>query len=290
MKALLIILFVFAVSANSVTAKPPSRSVLLAAGKINDVTPPGSVDIVHQDGSREKASYGILVYPGDRFDFRKDAELSANVYGRRVTYSSGSADLSIPPRDVGLFSSQDESFIDRFMGFLSVPRQAIAVFPSVRSGEGKSLQLKESKFSPVGKVMLPEGASHAALIWEGGPGILMLKSDGTDERNLDSNRNAWLIASLPRGKGPIEIEIRNQQLKWTIEFSESIPAPPWFDGGALSESQRIVRAVWLLEHAPKEWNTFAVTELADLARNGNFVADQLWVSARSGELSKELRP
>ena len=90
------------------------------------------------------------------------------------------------------------------------------------------------------------------------------------------------------GHSPIAIQSSDGALRWSIEPSETIPAPPWFTNAAhgLSEARRLTRAVWLLREGPAEWHVFALSELADLADAGNFTAAQVWQGVRSAEWEK----
>jgi hypothetical protein len=212
--------------------------------------------------------------------------VSANVYGRRVTYSATSRERVVPMRDLGAFSAQDLGYLDRFAQFISRSRRAIPVFPWVRGGQKRAATLRGSQFTPPGRTLMPRGSVRVALIWSGGPGNIAVSGSEGGARINSSGNNAWLLVDLP-GTGRTHLSIQGQTLAWDVAYVDKVPGPPWLPSGTLSEAQRVVRATWLLGQGPPEWRSFAVTELAALADAGNFPAEQLWRGARSGELESE---
>lgn len=271
-------------------AAPSTRAPAIeAAGRVVDVTPPGSVQIVGQNKPPQVAAHGVLLHPGDWLDFRREGELVANVYGRRVTYTATSPDRQIPKRAVGRYGPQDLSFFERFVQFLSSPRAAIPVFPWVRGTPPPGITLESSQFAPTGRVLVPRGTTQLALIWRSGPAELVVQPPKGPATRLRSERNAWLLVPLPTHADGVRITAEGQSLSWTIGSADRVPAPPWLENKAdLSEAERLVRASWLLSHGPSQWRAFAVTELAELSERGSFPGNQLWTGARSGELAEEL--
>lgn len=264
---------------------------IAAAGRVVDVTPPGSVVIEHSDKKRNVAAHGVLLRPGDWLDFQRDGELIANVFGQRMTYTEASPERTIPTRPIGRYSAKDLSYFERFVQFLSNPRAAIPVFPWVRGAPTSAIALMPSRFAPTGRTLVPNGTRQLALSWQSGPAILLIHSPGAVPARLESRRNPWALVPLADMEGVIRITAEGQMLSWTVERDDRVPHPPWMAGnGPLSEAQRLVRAVWLLQSGPAEWRTFALSELAQLSDQGSFPANQLWIGARSGELAETLWP
>lgn len=267
-------------------------ALLIAAGRINMVSPAGSATVVRRNGERVAAAHGILLWPGDRLDFRRDGEVTAEVYGRDTVYEAGSRRLTIPERNVGWFGAFEEKVVAPFRRFLSAPRRAISVYAWARDPQGRpTVAATPSPFAPGGRVRLPRGTWRVALIWATGPAMLDVTAKGAAPSRIDSGRSAWALVPLPPG-GREVVVTAGPGLRWSVEFTEDPPRPPPGEaaGPALSEAQRLARAIWLLDEGALEWRVFAVTELADLAEKGNFVADQMWTGARSGELAPLLWP
>jgi hypothetical protein len=275
----------------AIAAGPPVRAQTIeAAGRIVDVSPPGSVEIIHRDQTREMASHGVLLRPGDWLDFHREAEVRADVLGRRTTITPGDPKRTIPSRDIGEYGEQDLSFFERFNQFLSKPRMAIPVFPWVRGEPQTGLAPSASAFAPPGRIFVPRGGGQIALVWRAGPAILQIGPAASGSR-IESGEHAWALIPLPADPDGLRIGVEGQSLAWTVIVVDRTEGPAWLDPSIEpSEAQRLVRAAWLIEEGPPEWRAFAATELADLAARGSFPAAQLWTAIRSGELERELWP
>lgn len=270
-------------------AEPAAASkALLVVGKITDVTPPNAAEVVHRDGGHETAVYGMLLRAGDRFEFLKPGEISANVHGRRMRYTPGTPDRSIPARDIGGYSALDSNFFDRFRQFLSQSREAIQVYPWVRGKPAPQALASPGNFAPPGRISIPRGTKEIALVWRAGPATLSFVTANGSTGTIDSGANGWAVVKLPERIIKIQAEA-NPSLQWSIDVADRVPGPPWLlQGATLSEAERLVRATWLLSEGPREWRVFAVSELASLSAGGNFPATELWTAARSDELAKML--
>jgi hypothetical protein len=169
--------------------------------------------------------------------------------------------------------------------FIKTPRQSIPVYATVRGGEAGDVTLAPSPLAPVGRQYVARDTDHLALLWRGGAARIHVKPDGAPEAVVDSGRNAWAVVSLAGKANRTRISTERQTIEWTIERSDAVPVPEWFEGKPpASEAQRLVRAIWLLRQDDTSWRLFALTELSDLAAAGNFNAIELWTGIRSGEL------
>ena len=254
-----------------------AADIISIAGRISHVENEERVDLIRVDGRKEVAQSSSFLYAGDRFDFRGEATVKAYVYDKTITYKIGSENKTIPAREVGIFEFADNGYLSRFRAFLSKPRGQIPVVMGTRSGASDAVVLKSVSVAPVGRQYLPAGTSRVALVWGNGAGQLNVRDDSGKLTMVDSGDAAWLVVSLPMHSKLYTLSFTGQSLRWNIEMTTEVPAPPWFQNQLmLSEAKRLVRAAWLLQDGPTEWRLFALTELVALAEAGNFVANALW--------------
>jgi hypothetical protein len=277
-----------AVLASSV---PAWSSVIRSAGRITFVSGDPIV-VIHLDRSREPAFGGHPLYPGDRFEIVGASKLFASVYGEPKHYDAASADKSVPLRDVGVFSKDDESFLDRFALFMSKPRKSIPSFSWIRDGSGRPAQPTTlSALAPFGRQCVEADTHFVALIWARGAGEVAVSRDGGPPVAIEVRKEPWAVVPLQRGEKSAAITLKGLPGAWAVERCQRAPLAKWqIPTGSLSEAQRVTRAAWLLStDAYPEWRLFALSELKALADHGNFAARELWQAARSGELLDTLQ-
>jgi hypothetical protein len=264
------------------------------AGMVQDVDPRGVVDIIRKSyptpRARETARYHSLLFPGDHLEFHAEAKLNVELYGKAQVYRSTDSDLVIPDRQIGSFGAQGDALLGIMWPFVSSPRRAIAIYSWSRSpNEPPRAPVTADSLAPPGRQFIPAGENHIVLIWRDAPGTVTVEPEGGKPTSIDSNRDAWIDLPLESGRKRYVIAVDRPRLQWSVEVTGAPPIPPWFtEGQPTDEALRLIRAVWLVKQGPVEWRLFALTELSDLAADGDFQARQFWDGARSGELQEAL--
>ncbi|MFZ4380539.1 MAG: hypothetical protein ACOYO0_01055 [Sandarakinorhabdus sp.] len=258
-----------------------------AAGRIIDVSGPGTVTIIRADGEQKPAEYPRLLFPGDRFSFRGKATVVANIYGREQRFDQDSP-ATIVARDGGARSAADESWYDQFEILLSSHRRAIPSSNVTRDPAAPTPPpLMPNPLASPGRQCLPPATTEPVILWRG----------GSVTADVVSGKS---VIPMPSGSGQSWLKVRREGLGtaftvklpdglvWQFETCGPMPSPPWHPPGRppASESERLVRATWLLKSGPAEWRSAALSELVTLAESGDFGAAELWKAARSGELSE----
>jgi hypothetical protein len=267
---------------------------LRQAGRVIDVTPPGAAQIVGVDHSTRTAHYMDPIDPGDLIRFVSSGELTANLYGKEVTFKSGEPISPVPTHDPGFFSLLDIRYFEQFSHFLAVPRMSMGIATLPR----RDLEHPAApvfSFNPAlsrTEQYFPRGATASVVLWAGPASPLIVTPDRGGPIRLSPAGAGWGIVPLSSSSARLEVALSDAPLGWTLTVADLPPSPPWFTSpvAQLSEAERLVRALWILRDGPTSWRLYAATELHDLASARNFVATQFWQGLRSGELSALLTP
>jgi hypothetical protein len=258
-----------------------------ASGRVRSVRAEGVVTIESRDGTARRAGHGVPLIGGDRIVFHGPGVVEINLWGRDRTITD---DFEVPLRDAGVLSQLEARYLDSLLLFLGRPRwYAPATLPAVRDPLAPMARVKPNDLAPTGIQHLPQGSTRVALVWDGGPTELAISPAASGGSPVINSRGARAVVSAP-ATARFTITAADGGLAWVVERGRVPPWPPWREPptGTPSEAQRLVRAVWLLRDGPGDWRVFALGELEDLARAGNYAATQLWEAAGSGELQQEL--
>lgn len=234
------------------------------------------------DGSRAPLRPYDWLCPGDRIELNGAQRLVAvGAGGAELVFAPGSMPALPPPaaapaaRSPGLVDLAAE-VLDRLAG----ARKPIALFNQARDPGQTQPPLQADPLLPAGEQRLPRSTARAALLWRGGPALLVVQADGQAAQTVSSGRRAYAVVELPRDAPGLLLRTLDNDLQWPITWTdEAVPA---------DADQRLRQALQLLRDGAPQRRLFALSELAALSAQGSFAAQQLWAAARSGELADAL--
>lgn len=248
-----------------------------------DLTPAATApQRVASDGSRAPLRPYDWLCPGDRIELNSAQRLVAvGAGGAELVFAPGAMPALPPPtvvpavRSPGLVDLAAE-VLDRLAG----ARKPIALFNQARDPGQTQPPLQADLLLPAGEQRLPRGTVRAALLWRGGPALLIVQADGLAAQTVSSGRRAYAVVDLPRDAPGLVLRTLDQDLEWPITWTdEAVPT---------DTDQRLRQALQLLRDGAPQRRLFALSELAALSMQGHFAAQQLWAAARSGELADAL--
>ena len=240
---------------------------------------------------RLEAFHYQLLYEGDQIQILDESRVNVSfAQGKEQLFTQQTNNLPISGKTVKSIHDNQNNWYEKFKSAKAVwklfgtPRKPIPQTTVVRGSTPRFL-LAEDNLLPSGIQYLPVDYDQVAILWRGGPAIVSLAASiGTMETN--TQQVAYLVTAIPNNQSEIEIRLLRHDIGWRIQFAKNPPLPSGLtepDQNAIAE--RVIRAVWILTEGPLEWRIFALTELAKLAKQGYFSAEQLWLAALSGELT-----
>lgn len=255
----------------------------LPLGRIDRIEPPDAQPApvhVGADNRRSIAQPFDWLCPGDAIEITGSATVVASfARGEQRRFGAGrnSVDAGASTRGAapGLLD-----FLNDVFGGLQGPRKPIAVFNETRAPGQKKPELSVDPLLPAGAQLVPATYHTVVLLWRGGPGIVSVAAAGKATR-VNSGRRAYTLLDLPDGNAPIKLALLDQTIEWNVTRGGAAPAA--------DSATRLQDALQILRAGPDNRRLFALSEIATLSATGNYVAEQLWAAARSGELSEVLR-
>jgi hypothetical protein len=255
----------------------------LTIAKVDDLDVPAGEappQRVGSDGTRATLAPYDWLCPGDRIEIAAHARVRLQLAsgGQRLLTKDAPAlpsAASLARAAPGVLELIGE-VIDRLRG----PRQPVALFNQARDPGRAQPTLRTDPLLPAGPQSLPPGTGRVALLWRGGPAIVAWQPVGAAPMQTSSGRRAYAIVDLAPLAATGELRLLDQGLAWPLRFDA---APPPTD-----PEHRLAQALQVLRVGPASLRLFALSELATLAAEGNFAAEQLWAAARSGELAAAL--
>jgi hypothetical protein len=230
------------------------------------------------DGTRSPLKAYDWLCGGDRLEIRGQARVVVvfpNGVASTFTKDSNPA-IGAAPADTGGRGPLDllGEVFDRLRG----PRQQIALFSQARDPGQTQPPLQADRLLPAGPQRLPPGYRRVALMWSGGPAIVTVAT--ALPRQVSSGRRAYAVVEWSADEAPSALALLDQTLAWPLRFDGPVPAG--------SADARLAEALRLLRDGPADRRLFALSEVAGLAAQGHFAAEELWAAARSGELQEAL--
>lgn len=251
-------------------------------GRVTDLAPAGKPTIVRADGSKEKARYPAPLFVNDRVVLEPGETLGVVLNGKRQPLR-GPIDqrITAPPRAV---STMGTGILDSLIDFLQRPHKPASVLNAARAPGGEVPPTVADPLVPTGRQLLPPGVKSVALLWRGPAGLIALERAGQTPVLVPSHGNSWATFTAPEfAPRGFTIAIRDSGLAWQVAIAPKVPSPTGLEPDRLA-GDRLARAVWLLRSGPPEWHLFAVSEVANLAASGDYVAGELWRAAQDGHL------
>ena len=177
-------------------------------------------------------------------------------------------------------SSIKKTVFDIRFPLIERPRKLIPVFNVVRSI--RSASLENDPLLPSGTQYLPYGYEQVTLLWKGGPSKVNLSTSNTD---FSSENKAFITIPIPQDRPGINIYLSDPRINWHIQNSATVPVPEGMEEpDPASLSDRLIRALWIMENGLDEWRLFALSELEILSHTGLFAAEEFWHATLSGDL------
>jgi len=237
-----------------------------------------------------------FIYSGDRIIIIDDTEVLVTIArGEKKVFTKQTNDQVIYEQTVDEMRNKQNSFsgvvemaIDIWKK-LERQRKTIPYFNKVR-GKIQYLAVQQNPLLTSGRQYLPANYKQIALLWEGGPATVHLTTSSNEVVEMHSNNRAYLVMKLPSDQTVNMIRLQHQDIQWAIRESSTIPVPDGMHESDLtSKSYQLLRAIWILKENKKEWQLFALSEIARLSQMGVFSAEELWKAALSGELVQALQ-
>lgn len=232
------------------------------------------------DGTRSALRSYDWLCAGDRIELQGATRIVAMLAGGAEQVFAPGAALSLPAPAAaraapGLADLASEA-LDRLRG----ARKPIALFNQARDPGQTQPPLLADALLPPGEQRLPSGTLRAALLWRGGPAIVGVQAEAMAASSVSSGRRAYAVVELPRDAPGLVLRTLDQELAWRIVWTtDAVPS---------DADERVQQALRLLREGAPQRRLFALSELAALAAQGHFAAEQLWAAARSGELADAL--
>lgn len=262
------------------------------AGRIapNDGRAHGYPIIHHPDGSEEPAHYPALLSARDHLVLRKGEAVIYSLGGHKPQVKSGPCDWPVPDPE-RRSSDVAAKILASINDFLYHPPSPPALPTYARRGgfAADGPPAPDLWLAPTGEQDLAPHTSSVALVWNGRVDKLVVETPGRPDRTLHPRGANALVLPVPQN-APAGFVVRtgDRALIWRFAYATQAPPTP-LPGNPTTPGDRLAQALSLLQSGPPQWRVFALSELAALAKAGDFVAAELWSAARHGELPPDLK-
>jgi hypothetical protein len=286
-KRLAIFGFVLNVIVAPVSAASSSGEVTQIAGRVLDPEPQGGAWIKRLAGGQEPARFPALLYGQDHILLSPGQALTIRLAGQRRTLKADATPLDyvvpLPGRETSPGATTILQSVADFFYRAPLPLST----PTYARGPGAHVEAPTADpLVPIGQQWITSDTNAVALIWRGQASALVISGGGG---SVPTYGNYWARIDRPGGsKAGFAIKLANTRLEWRIGVSAAVPVAPGINPASTTRGDRLGRALWLLQDGPSDWRLYALSEISSLAKNGDFLAGEMWNSAQSGHLDEGL--
>jgi hypothetical protein len=243
---------------------------------------------VQHGGSSQPARPYLHLYRGDEVEVHRNG---VTVFlslpgGDTKAVTSRNSPFTISTESSGPMLAKSMDYLSQGLGnWLSGGGVAVPHSTYTRGGAAPQVPPSEDDVEPAGVQYLPDNYSSAAFVWRGQGGVLQIQQDGAGAPYAHDTRVTSILVSIP-ATGDVTAQLQGATFSWQLRraSADQVPAPPWYPAGfkPTSNQERVLRAMWLVQSGPKEWRTFALSELAVLSATEED-ANEAWSAIRTGD-------